>query len=192
MKTIPEGGSSEIKTNIARLSKCWVQNFHTPSQTLKTLLHLSHPLSIYSTIPHLTLINNTNRSSLINPTLSFLSSIPMAQTLSTSSLLLSPKTGYSVKPKNNVVTPCMACFPSRKELPRIQRMRVQASGDNKDHSVEVQHVNKGDQTTAVERKPRRTALDISPFGKITILIRTNVLTIHNYPQSVTSITKRNK
>ncbi|KAG2399612.1 hypothetical protein LR48_Vigan04g110900 [Vigna angularis] len=88
----------------------------------------------------------------------------MAQTLSTSSLLLSPKTGYSAKPKNNVVTPCMASFPTRKEFPRLERMRLQASADNKDHSLEVQHLNKGDQTTAVERNPRRTALDISPFG----------------------------
>lgn len=44
-------------------------------------------------------------------------------------------------------------------------MRAQASGDNKDNSVEVQHVSKGDQGTAVEKKPRRTAMDISPFGK---------------------------
>ncbi|TKY74029.1 Small heat shock protein [Spatholobus suberectus] len=88
----------------------------------------------------------------------------MAQALSTSSLLLLQKTGYPVKTQNNVIVPCMVSFPSRKELPRLGRVRAQASGDNKDNSVEVQHVNKGDQGTAVERKPRRAALDISPFG----------------------------
>ncbi|XP_020228510.1 small heat shock protein, chloroplastic [Cajanus cajan] len=85
----------------------------------------------------------------------------MAQALSTSSPLLPQKTGYSVKQRNNAIAPCMASFPSRKEFPRV---RAQASADNKDNSVEVQHVKKGDQGTAVERKPRRAALDISPFG----------------------------
>ncbi|KAH1112760.1 hypothetical protein GLYMA_04G229800v4 [Glycine max] len=88
----------------------------------------------------------------------------MAQALSTSSLLLSQKTGSYVKPQNNVIVACMASFPSRKEFPRLGRVRAQASGDNKDNSVEVQHVSKGDQGTAVEKKPRRTAMDISPFG----------------------------
>ncbi|XP_027339137.1 small heat shock protein, chloroplastic [Abrus precatorius] len=88
----------------------------------------------------------------------------MAQALSTSSPLLSPKTGYSVKPQNNVVAPCIASFSCRKQLPRVARVRAQASGDNKDNSLEVQHVNKGEQGTAVERKPRRFAMDISPFG----------------------------
>ncbi|KAG5019261.1 hypothetical protein AAZX31_06G129100 [Glycine max] len=88
----------------------------------------------------------------------------MAQALSTSLALLSQKTGYSVNPQNNAIAPCMASFPSRKEFPRLVRVRAQASGDNKDNSVEVQHVNKGDHGTAVEKKPRRTSMDISPFG----------------------------
>lgn len=90
----------------------------------------------------------------------------MAQALSTSSPLLSQKTGYSVLPQKNAIAPCMVSFPRMKEVARVGRVRAQASGDNKDNSVEVQHVNKGDQHqgTAVEKKPRRTALDISPFG----------------------------
>ncbi|GAU43659.1 hypothetical protein TSUD_302220 [Trifolium subterraneum] len=66
----------------------------------------------------------------------------------------------------------MATFRSQRQFPRLGlgRVRAQAGGDNKDNSVEVQHVNKndqgGDQGTAVERKPRRgSSIDISPFGK---------------------------
>ncbi|KAJ1382017.1 HSP20-like chaperone [Sesbania bispinosa] len=86
----------------------------------------------------------------------------MAQALwlSTTSPLLSQKAGYSVKTQSNAIAPFKASFPSRRQLPRV---RAQATGDNKDNSVEV-HVNKGDQGTAVERKPRRVAMDISPFG----------------------------
>lgn len=127
----------------------------------------------------------------------------MAQALSTSSLLLSQKTGSYVKPQNSVIVPCMASFPSRKEFPRLGRVRAQASGDNKDNSVEVQHVNKGDHGTAVEKKPRRTSMDISPFGKFPILIVStikkalliNALVLHdsfnlkfsNYKPSITII-----
>ncbi|RDX71927.1 Small heat shock protein, chloroplastic, partial [Mucuna pruriens] len=88
----------------------------------------------------------------------------MAQALSTSSPLLSQKTGYSVKTQNNVIAPCMASFPSRKELPRLPRVRAQASAGNKDNSVQIQHVNNGDQGTALRRNPRTAAFDISPFG----------------------------
>ena len=44
-------------------------------------------------------------------------------------------------------------------------MRAEATGENKDASLDVQvhQGNKG--ATAVERQPRRLALDISPFGK---------------------------
>lgn len=62
----------------------------------------------------------------------------------------------------------MASFPLRKQLPRpgLRNVRAQAGGggDNKDNSVEVHRVNKDEQQTAVERKPRRSAMDISPFG----------------------------
>ncbi|CAJ2667344.1 unnamed protein product [Trifolium pratense] len=99
----------------------------------------------------------------------------MAQSVSLSttvSPLLSQKTGYSVKShNNNTIAPCMATFRSQRQFPRLGlgRVRAQAGGDNKDNSLEVQHVNKydegGDKGTAVERKPRRgSSIDISPFG----------------------------
>jgi HSP20 family protein len=95
----------------------------------------------------------------------------MAQAVSLSttvSPLLSQKTGYSAKTHNNTIAPCMATFRSQRQFPRLGlgRVRAQANGDNKDNSVEVQHVNKDNQGTAVERKPRRgSSIDISPFGK---------------------------
>ncbi|WJX34353.1 Small heat shock protein, chloroplastic [Trifolium repens] len=61
----------------------------------------------------------------------------------------------------------MAKFRSQRQFPRLGlgRVRAQANDDNKDNSVEVQHVNKDNQGTAVERKPRRgSSIDISPFG----------------------------
>lgn len=44
-------------------------------------------------------------------------------------------------------------------------MRAQAGGDNKDTSVDLQVMNQGNQGMAVERRPRRLAVDVSPFGK---------------------------
>ncbi|CAL0319555.1 unnamed protein product [Lupinus luteus] len=88
----------------------------------------------------------------------------MAQALSltTASPMLSQKAGYSTKPCNKVViSPCLAFFPtSKRSLPKV---RAQANGDNKDNSVDV-HVSKGEQGTSAERKQRRTATEISPFG----------------------------
>lgn len=52
-------------------------------------------------------------------------------------------------------------------------MRAQAAGgDNKDTAVDVNVSNQGNQQqgTAVERQPRRMALDISPFGKYICLL----------------------
>jgi HSP20 family protein len=97
----------------------------------------------------------------------------MAQAVSlsaTTSPMLSPKAaGHS----NKTTAPCMASFPLRRQLPKLGlgRVRAQASGDNRDNSVEVQHVNKGDQGqgSAVERKPRRGSMDISPFGEFSSL-----------------------
>ncbi|XP_058781424.1 small heat shock protein, chloroplastic-like [Vicia villosa] len=91
----------------------------------------------------------------------------MAQAVSLSTIA-SPM--LSQKPCNSVKStlPCMASFPLSKQLPRpgLKNMRAQAGGggDNKDNSVEVHRLNKEDQQTAVERKPRRSAIDISPFG----------------------------
>lgn len=63
------------------------------------------------------------------------------------------------------MAPCSVTLPatSRKGAYRLQAVRAQAGGENKDTSVDV-HVNSGNQGTQVERRPRRTALDISPFG----------------------------
>ncbi|CAI8598587.1 unnamed protein product [Vicia faba] len=89
----------------------------------------------------------------------------MAQAVSLSTIA-SPI--LSQKPANSVKTPpYMASFPSRRQLPRLglRNVRAQAGGgDNKDNSVEVHRVNKDDQGTSVERKPRRSSMDISPFG----------------------------
>ncbi|KAF7830786.1 small heat shock protein, chloroplastic [Senna tora] len=49
-------------------------------------------------------------------------------------------------------------------------VRAQGDGDHKDTSVDVHHVNKANQgqgqgqPTSVEKRPRRVAMDISPFG----------------------------
>ncbi|MED6209622.1 Small heat shock protein, chloroplastic [Stylosanthes scabra] len=81
-------------------------------------------------------------------------------TTTTTSPLLSQKAGYSASPSS------MAFFPQRKPLSRLGRVRAQANAENKDNSVDV-HVSKSnnnEQGTAVDRKPRRPAMDISPFG----------------------------
>ncbi|KAJ7959418.1 Small heat shock protein [Quillaja saponaria] len=91
----------------------------------------------------------------------------MASTLSlTSSLpMLSHKTRVSNK-VNNSAPIFLATFPSRKPRPRLGLVRAQATGDNKDTSVDV-HVNQqgqGTQGTAVDRRPRRLAMDVPTFG----------------------------
>nr|ABX60218.1 heat shock protein [Ammopiptanthus mongolicus] len=89
-----------------------------------------------------------------------------AMSLTTTCPLLSQKAGYSAKLDNKVIAPCLVSFPSpKRSLARVGRVRAQASGDNKDNSVDV-HVTKGegDQGKAVEKKPRKAAMDISPFG----------------------------
>ncbi|KDP47073.1 hypothetical protein JCGZ_05100 [Jatropha curcas] len=54
-------------------------------------------------------------------------------------------------------------FPNMGRPSRLCLVRAQASGDQKDNSVDV-HVNKGDQGTAVEKRPRSLIADLSPFG----------------------------
>ncbi|OIV96938.1 hypothetical protein TanjilG_00520 [Lupinus angustifolius] len=88
----------------------------------------------------------------------------MAQALSltTASPMLSQKTVYFTKPcKNVVISPSFAFFPTSKRV--LPKVRAQANSDNKDNSVDV-HVSKREQGTSVERKPRRAATEISPFG----------------------------
>ncbi|GAB4826117.1 Small heat shock protein, chloroplastic [Ancistrocladus abbreviatus] len=68
------------------------------------------------------------------------------------------------------IRPCSVVFPTvGKAPPRLLTVRAQAQagGDKKDGSVDVQvhHANQGQGGgTAVERRPRRAALDVSPFG----------------------------
>ncbi|CAK8567680.1 unnamed protein product [Lathyrus sativus] len=91
----------------------------------------------------------------------------MAQAVSLSTIALPM---LSQKPSNSVKsTPsCMASFPLSRQMPRLglRNVRAQAAGggDNKGNSVEVHRVNKDDQGTAVERKPRRSSIEVSPFG----------------------------
>ncbi|KAL2540303.1 25.3 kDa heat shock protein [Abeliophyllum distichum] len=74
--------------------------------------------------------------------------------------------------QNKAVGPCSVFFPSacnlvRKAAPpsRVSVVRAQATGDNKDSSVDIQHhSSSNNQGAAVERRPRRLAMDISPFG----------------------------
>ncbi|GMJ06341.1 heat shock protein 21 [Hibiscus trionum] len=90
----------------------------------------------------------------------------MASTLScSSSPLVSNRATLpcSTKP----IMPFSASFPSKNSYNnRLSVVRAQATGDhNKDTSVDV-HVNKDNkgQGTAVEKRPKRLAMDISPFG----------------------------
>ncbi|KAL0452375.1 UNVERIFIED_CONTAM: Small heat shock protein, chloroplastic [Sesamum latifolium] len=43
-------------------------------------------------------------------------------------------------------------------------VRAQAGGESKDTAVDVHHAGGGNQGTAVERRPRRLAVDVFPFG----------------------------
>lgn len=66
------------------------------------------------------------------------------------------------------VAPCSVIFQPRSfgkggPSSRLSLVRAQQVGDNKDTSVDVQ-VNQGNQGTTIERRPRRLAVDISPFG----------------------------
>ncbi|KAF5450495.1 hypothetical protein F2P56_030844 [Juglans regia] len=103
----------------------------------------------------------------------------MAATLSwSSSPLLSSqnaKSSNKAAGRTNYIVPCAAAFPcsmkngSRRPF-RLSYSAVKAEaggGDNKDASVDVQHVNQGDQAgTSVEKiRPRRLAFDVlRPFG----------------------------
>nr|AEX97053.1 small heat shock protein [Copaifera officinalis] len=99
----------------------------------------------------------------------------MAQALSFSTCCPSPLlshrgVSFSANPrdKSNVAAPpCSASFPSRgpMRMRRLGVVRAQAAGENKDSSSVDVHVSKDNQQgTAVERRPRTTAIDISPFG----------------------------
>ncbi|KAB2069879.1 hypothetical protein ES319_A08G121300v1 [Gossypium barbadense] len=81
---------------------------------------------------------------------------------SSSPLVLNrPKPSCSIK----AVRPFSVSFPSKNPcIRRLSLVRAQAVGDNnKDTSVDV-HVNKDNKGTVVEKRPRRLAVDVSPFG----------------------------
>ncbi|XVF53304.1 hypothetical protein PTKIN_Ptkin05aG0088600 [Pterospermum kingtungense] len=62
------------------------------------------------------------------------------------------------------VMPLSVSFPSKNaRSSRLSILRTQAAGDNKDTSLDV-HVNQSNQGTAVEKRPKRLAMDMSPFG----------------------------
>ncbi|XVF12753.1 hypothetical protein REPUB_Repub08aG0146600 [Reevesia pubescens] len=90
----------------------------------------------------------------------------MASTLSwSSSPLVSNRVNLPCSTK--AIMPFSVSFPSKNSRSsRLSSVRAQAAEDhNKDTSVEV-HVNKDNQGqgTAVEKRPKRLAMDISPFG----------------------------
>ncbi|KAJ6418878.1 hypothetical protein OIU84_002117 [Salix udensis] len=94
-----------------------------------------------------------------------------SSTLSWSSApLLSSKVG--AVPSTKPLTPRAVSFPSRggsgrsaTKPTRLALVRAEAGGDHKDTSVDV-HVNQqgNNQGKAVERRPRKLAVDVSPFG----------------------------
>uniref|UniRef100_A0A6N2LEW8 SHSP domain-containing protein n=1 Tax=Salix viminalis TaxID=40686 RepID=A0A6N2LEW8_SALVM len=84
--------------------------------------------------------------------------------------LLSSKGG--AVPSTKPITPRAVSFPSRggsgrsaTKPSRMALVRAEAGGDHKDTSVDV-HVNQqgNNQGKAVERRPRKLAVDVSPFG----------------------------
>ncbi|KAK6135149.1 hypothetical protein DH2020_031097 [Rehmannia glutinosa] len=76
-------------------------------------------------------------------------------------------------PNRASVGPCSVFFPSACNFRRRPLIRAQATGENKDSAVDVQHVSTGqggaNQGSAVERRPRRLAVDVSPFGLLDTL-----------------------
>lgn len=89
-----------------------------------------------------------------------------------SALTSSPSTlvaGKAPRPARTVMAPCYVAFPRRTRRSGgkpsgLSVVRAQ-EGDKKDSAVDVQ-VSKSDQGqgTSVERRPRRLAVDVSPFG----------------------------
>lgn len=69
---------------------------------------------------------------------------------------------------NKVASPCSVFFPSMRRPAASRLLVAQATGDNKDTSVDVHHSSSqggNNQSSAVERRrPTRMALDVSPFG----------------------------
>ncbi|KAI3471258.1 hypothetical protein Pfo_027921 [Paulownia fortunei] len=90
-----------------------------------------------------------------------------ANTLLCSPFALNNVAGTTTKSR---VGPCSVFFPDVSYVRRTPStlVRAQASGESKDTLVDVQHASSGqgggNQGVAVHRRPRRLAVDISPFG----------------------------
>lgn len=157
-----------------------VQKFLTFSQSLETLLHSSpsHSFPFLYILPFLSLPTSSSKTDSIIET-----SFPLSNLIQVSSILIamaaqavscSPLVSHRATPSSSISShgkPCLASFPkTKKHLPRLGVVRAQATNhDNKDTSLDV-HYNKDDrgqqqqQQTSMERRPRRTAMDVSPFG----------------------------
>ncbi|XP_049393997.1 small heat shock protein, chloroplastic [Solanum stenotomum] len=86
-------------------------------------------------------------------------------TLTSSPLASNVSVGGTSRINKNVAAPCSVFIPSMRRP--MTRLVAQATGDNKDTSVDVHHKSAqggNNQGTAVERRPTRMALDVSPFG----------------------------
>ncbi|KAG8390448.1 hypothetical protein BUALT_Bualt01G0084400 [Buddleja alternifolia] len=96
-----------------------------------------------------------------------------AKTLVCSPFGLNNVVGTTTNKTCSVFLPCELSDHVRRRRP-LSVVRAQNSGENKDTAVDVHRVSGGaDKGAAVERRPRRLALDISPFGKyISIYIHT--------------------
>ncbi|CAN4085635.1 unnamed protein product [Withania somnifera] len=96
--------------------------------------------------------------------------ITLGSSSSASPLVSNVTIGGTYRTNNNkVAAPCFVSFPSASNMRKpASRLLAQATGENKDTAVDVHHVSSGqggnNQGTVVERRPRRMALDVSPFG----------------------------
>ncbi|CAK7324271.1 unnamed protein product [Dovyalis caffra] len=92
-----------------------------------------------------------------------------SSTLSISSAPLFLSNKVKAMNSTRAIAPSSVSFPSRGSFAakpsRLAFVRAEAPGDQKDASVDVQvHQQGKNQGTAVERRPRGWAVDVSPFG----------------------------
>lgn len=80
-------------------------------------------------------------------------------------------TKFLAPASNNVVRTNSCVFlPSASNVRRPAYVRAQATGNNKDSAVDVHHVSSNNQHAAVQSRPRRLAMDFSPFGRFLYLL----------------------
>ncbi|KAL2527529.1 25.3 kDa heat shock protein [Abeliophyllum distichum] len=77
--------------------------------------------------------------------------------------------------KQCVRTNCSVFFPSASNARRPSSVRAQATGNDKDTMVDVHHVSSNNQRTAVQSRPQRLAMDISPFRLLDPLSSTRTM-----------------